>query len=112
MTIKYQKGVSLYLTMAILSVLMTTLLTLVAISVSQIKVIWTGSNSVGAFFAADTGIEQILYQIRHQGNFSDIPETVLGPTKYTASIVSTTTDTIIRSIGTRQNIKRAIEVKY
>lgn len=107
-----QKGVSLYLTIVILSVLMSCLLTLIGISISQIKIIWTLGDSVTAFYAADTGIEQVLYRIRKQGNYDDIPDIPLGEASFNVSITTTTGETIIKSRGSYRNTKRAIEASY
>ena len=109
---KKSKGISLYLTLVVLSVLTTVLLSLVGIVVSQIKVIWITSNSVTAFFAADTGVEQGLYQIRKEWNFADIPETPLGDAFYSVTITTTSEETIISSLGRFSNISRALEVIY
>lgn len=110
--IKNQKGVSLYLTIVILSVLTACLLTLIGISISQIKIIYALGHSVTAFYAADTGIEQALYRIRKQGNLADIPETFIGGAKYSVSITMSGEETIIRSQGSFRDTKRAIEVRY
>ena len=61
-TKKNQKGVSLYLTIVILSVLTASLLALTSIAISQIKVIYKIGDSVVAFYAADSGAEQLLYE--------------------------------------------------
>ncbi len=105
-----EKGVSLYITIVILSVLTASLLALVGISVSQIKIIQTVGDSVIAFYAADTGIEHCLKRIRKEGNFSDFSGNI-GGASYDVSI-SPGPETIIKSTGTYRNIKRAIETRY
>jgi len=109
---KSQQGVSLYLTIVILSVLTAALLTLITMSVSQIKVIWTVSDSAIAFYAADTGTEQALYQIRQGAIYDDIPETPLGEASYNVSISTTTEETIIKSMGSYKETRRVIEIRY
>ncbi len=109
---KKNKGISLYLTLVVLSVLTVILFSLVGIVVSQIRVIWTISHSTIAFFAADTGIEHGLYQIRKQNNYTDIPETVLGNASYSVTITTTTDETTISSLGNFRDIRRALEVVY
>lgn len=110
-----QKGVSLYLTIVVLSVLTAALLALIGISVSQIKIIWTLGNSVVAFYAADTGIERVLMNME---NPSNIPETSLGDAKYEVEVYASTTaqcdadNYCIISTGTYKNTKRAIEITY
>ncbi len=105
-----EKGVSLYITIVVLSVLTASLLALVGISVSQLKIIQTAGNSVIAFYAADTGVEHCLQRIRKEGNFSDFSGNV-GEASYNVSI-SLGTETIIKSTGTYRNTKRAIETRY
>ena len=106
------KGIALYLTLVVLSVLTVVFLSLVGIVISQIKVIWVTSHSITAFFAADTGIEHGLYQIRKQWDFTDIAETPLGDAFYRVTITTTTGETTISSLGNFRNIRRALEVVY
>lgn len=110
-----QKGVALYLAIVIISILTGTLLTGVAISVSQLRVIETIGDSVIAFYAADTGIEEILVQREHPSN---IPLTSLGEASYEVQVYSSTTpgcaaaNYCVQSTGTYKNTQRAIEVTY
>jgi hypothetical protein len=57
-----QKGVSLYFSIIILSILLAIVLGLGAILVGQTRMIKGMGDSVGAFYGADTGIERILYE--------------------------------------------------
>lgn len=109
---KMQEGITLYLTIAVLSILTTLLLSLSGISVSQIKVLWGLSDSVVAFYAADTGIEQGLYQIRKQENYNSIPQTLLGQASYNVFITTTTDEIIMKSVSKCKETRRAIEVRY
>lgn len=61
MLLNYQKGSSLYFSIIILSILLAIALGLGAILVGQSRVIKGMGDSVAAFYAADTGIEQVLY---------------------------------------------------
>lgn len=106
-----EKGVSLYLAIVILSVLTAVLLALVSISVSQIKVIWTLSDSIKAFYAADTGIEQALYQVRKEGNYNNFLGKN-GDSSYQVFITSDANGVSIKSIGNYNGTKRAIETNY
>lgn len=62
-----QKGVSLYLAVVIMSVLSAVVLGLIALSISGIKMVSGLENSVMSFYAANTGIEHSLYNIRKEG---------------------------------------------
>jgi len=56
-----QKGVSLYIAIMIIAILLAIVLGAGAILLGQLKVIKGMENSITAFYAADTGIEKILY---------------------------------------------------
>jgi len=104
------KGASLYFVIVILAVLTTSLLSLLNFSLSQIKVIWSVGDSVNAFYAADSGIEQGLYRLRQEGNFDNFSG-VLGEASYQVSITSGD-GTTVDSIGLYHNTKRGIEINY
>lgn len=72
MLIKIQKlkGVSLYLALMLLSVLLGISLGLTSLLVGQMKTLKNVEESVIAFYAADTGIERNLFQV--QGVYTDI----------------------------------------
>jgi len=54
------KGVSLYLSVLVMIVLLSIVLGLSTILVTQVKIIRGLENSVIAFYAADSGIERVL----------------------------------------------------
>lgn len=107
-----QKGVSLYLTIAVLTVLTTVSLTLVTISISQIKVVWTVGNSVLAFYAADAGMEQALYRIRKEANFDNFQDSFANGSSFAVVIDVGEEETTIESTGAFRDTKRALEAKY
>jgi len=110
-----QKGVSLYLAILIITVLTSSLLVLISISVSQIKIIWSLGDSVNAFYAADTGAERILYDI-YKGGY--IP--LLGECPFTESLDGATYQVCISSIssstiwttGSYKGTQRRIEINF
>ncbi len=59
---RLQKGVSIYLALMIMSILLAIGLGISLIIVSQMKTIKGMGDSVVAFYAADTGIERALYE--------------------------------------------------
>ena len=116
-TKKNQKGVSLYLTIVILSVLTASLLTLISLSVSQIKVIYKIGDSVVAFYAADSGAERLLYEI-YKNSFN--PEENKGACPFSDNIgqafyevcVSDSSGAIIYSAGTYKETIGRIELNF
>lgn len=108
---KQKPGVSLFFVILIMSVLSAALLSLVNLSLSQIKIVSRAEDSVMAFFAADSGIEEALYRIRKQENQEDFSGTIDGAT-YEVLINTQGQNTTITAIGEFQNTKRAIESGY
>lgn len=115
---KNQKGVALYLTIVILSVLMAVILTMINIAIGQIKVIHTLSGSITAFYAADTGIERVLYAIFQEGYVPGKGECPLlysgvlenGAT-YEVCVSDYSTSTVF-STGSYKKTKRRIEITF
>ncbi|MBI2050096.1 MAG: pilus assembly PilX N-terminal domain-containing protein [Candidatus Staskawiczbacteria bacterium] len=61
-----QKGVSLLITFFILTIILAVVLSISALFYSQVKIIRNISNSVVAFYAADSGVEKVLYYDRKE----------------------------------------------
>jgi len=68
-----QKGLSLYLTVIIISIFLGVVLGMSVILFHQLKLIRGIGNSVIAFFAADTGIERALYDQHNCLLLTDTP---------------------------------------
>lgn len=60
-TIDFQKGISLYLSLLVVAILLAMILGLSTLSLFQIKMIRGMGDSVSALYAAETGIEVQLY---------------------------------------------------
>jgi hypothetical protein len=105
-----QKGVSLYLAVVIMSILSSVVLGLIALSISGIKMVSGLENSVMSFYAANTGIEHSLYNIRKQGG-TGIVSGALEEASYDVSVDVNGTVTV-RSVGAYMETKRIIEVNY
>lgn len=123
-----ERGVSLYFSIIILSILLVAVLGLTAILVGQLRMIKGIGDSVAAFYGADAGIELILYRdklCRESGcgslgwicadtaNCDDgISSSAspfsgsVGPANYTA--IFDDGATTITSIGTYSGTRRAI----
>lgn len=121
-----EKGISLYLTLMVMAVLLAMTLGLSAILFSQIRIVREMGNSVISFYAADTGIEWLLYQdegCRRQSPGCDLaicrqdceglldktfPEKSIGKASYIASVDNN--GTILKSVGKYKETRRAIEI--
>jgi len=122
--LKSQKGLSIYLVILILSVILTISFGLSIILITQTKITREIKKSIVALYAADSGIEHTLYNIYILG--TDPPTTsssiFLGKRwSYAVKISSSTvnispTDTFtlyqIKSLGAFDGIQRAIESSY
>ena len=106
-----QNGVSLYLALLIMAVLLSIGFGISAILFSQIKIIRGMGDSVVAFYAADTGIEEVLYR---GGAVSGSLE---NGASYDAKLLLSGSDDCtalyycIESVGSFKETKRAIEIE-
>jgi len=115
MKLSKDKGVSLYLTMMIMSVLLALALGVSAILYIQIKVTKGMGDSVPAFYAADTGIERELYEKNDAGtgytddldNGASYEITVIAPGE---SGCPDYANRCIKSVGDYKGTKRAIKI--
>ncbi len=112
------KGVSLYLALMIMGILLAIALGISAIFIGQTKMLKEMGDSVIAFYAADAGIEEVLSGDRN--NPSDISETPLpNGAKYQVFVTQggledcpAEKNFCIKSIGSYKETKRAIEITY
>jgi len=127
-----EQGVSLYLAIVILAVLLGVSFGLSSILVGQIKITRGMGDSVVAFYAADTGIETELYNNSPTGTSysgyldldgdggglpGDCPDTLQDSDDacYKVSVLAPGPDCdalnlCIKSVGVYKNTERAIEV--
>jgi len=117
-----KKGVSLYLIIVIISILLAVSLNVGSLIIGGAQIIKGASDSVKAFCAADTGIEEALYNAKN-GICNDIVNgTVGGDSAYVYNVdVSgadcTDTGTIMQSVGEFKpgptaSAKRKVSVSY
>ncbi|MBZ9578079.1 pilus assembly PilX N-terminal domain-containing protein [Patescibacteria group bacterium] len=117
-----QRGVSLYLAIIIMVILLTIVLSVATILVGQLRMIKEMENSVIAFYAADTGIEEVLRVIIHDVGTPNPRYPLTGQTSvgdasyYVRVFLSGESDCnaslyCIKSVGTYKETRRAIEVE-
>jgi uncharacterized protein (TIGR02145 family) len=105
-----QRGVSLYLAIMILSILLAIVFGLGAILVGQIKTIRQIGYSAIAFNNANTGVEHALKNIRKDNNTNPIPIVTLGSgSSYKVDISACGANLCIKSTGTYKGIERVVE---
>jgi len=114
---KNQKGLSLYITIIIMSILLAIVLGISTILVSQMKIVKGIENSVVAFYAAETGIEQVLTARVDPTSFDGYSATLTNNASYEITVFSSgpncnATNFCIKSVGSFREVKRAIKVSY
>lgn len=126
-----QKGVALYLSLAILAILLAIALGISAITFGQLRTLTAIGHSVTAFYAANSGMERELYEKNYQtqspgysyaglldldgdgGSVSSCPADLSDENDacYQVTIVSVG-PTVLRSAGYYKNVRRALEISF
>ena len=115
----HSRGVSLYLAIVIMSVILALALAISSISLSQIKMARNMGQSVIAFYAAETGVERTLFEISYNdavqigshfgetlGNGSSYSADILGPGQPGSNC--TALNYCLKSVGVFNQSRRAI----
>lgn len=121
------KGVSLYITIMIMTVLLTIVFGLTGILLSRMKITRGMGYSVIAFYAADTGIERMLmdrnspvcpagpylgYLDLNNNAVQDSGDATYDVTVTAAGPNCAADNCCVKSTGSYQQTKRAIEISY
>ena len=107
---KKRKGVSLYFTVILLSVILTIALGLTNILISQMKGFHGLGESAKAFYAADSGVEKALLHCGEDGYSAT--KTLNNDSSYNVIQSCQSNNCTIDSSGTFSRSKRRIEVNY
>ena len=129
-----QKGISLLFIVLITSLILAIGLGLSALLIQEMRIIGEIGYSVVAFYAADNGIEEALYDLyqnpsplaEHSGNLNGAPyqtfakcdrdtpsgECLLGDANIDPNCDGDTLKYCLKSVGSYKRVKRAIEIKY
>lgn len=105
-----QKGVIIIFTMIILGILVSISLGLSAIFVPKIRAITEVKNSVGAFFAAESGLEWCLYKKQVAPLVPPPPVMANGATFIVTPADCSTFP--LKSVGSFRGVNRALEVNF
>lgn len=103
-----QSGVAILLAMVLIGFVISMAITLAALFTPKIRLASEVRNSVGAFYAADSGLERCLY-VSSKGatgalNMSNGATVVVTPPDCSSST--------IRSVGSYGGVTRAVEISF
>ena len=110
------KGVSLYISLMVMGVLLALALGISAILFSQLKMMEGIGHSVMAFYASNTGIERTLYEISRGAQIGDeFGETLENGSTYSTKIIGPNGDCpapnyCIKSVGIHKETRRVIRI--
>jgi len=124
-----QSGISLYLTIIIMTILLAIVLGLTTIFLSQVVMLREMGHSVVALYSAEAGIERVMYAIRkggfslppdepcgESGGFADCwagnPSYIIKIKNYATDAGGNLTSAAIVSKGTYSGVSRAIEISW
>ncbi|MBU4350784.1 hypothetical protein L6250_00230 [Candidatus Parcubacteria bacterium] len=117
-TTKFKSGVSLYLTIMILSLVLGLAFSLNTLLLTQTKSLRNIGNSVIAFAATETGIERALYDIKTTAGTGPWTGTLSNNAVYSVKKLnpgvngcpSAALSYCLESIGTYKDVKRGIRI--
>lgn len=105
-----ENGVALLLTVIILSVVILIAVLIANIVIVQLKLAKDIGDSQAAIYAADSGVEWQLYQIRKSASVAS-PVMSNGATVETI-VTGAAPNFTIKSLGSYQSVKRQFEVNF
>jgi hypothetical protein len=113
-----QKGVSLLLTLLIMSAILTIAIGISTINIGEITITRESPHSLVAFYAGETGVERALYEDRvnsmatHSYQFDDICLDPENEICYSVTVAGATPTRVITSIGSYKGVERRVEATY
>ena len=114
---KFNQGISLYLTVMILSLILGLAFSLNTLLLTQTKSLRNIGSSVIAFQATETGIEKALYSIKTAAGTGPWTETLSNQATYSVNLLNpgdegclTAVSYCLESIGTYKDVKRGIRI--
>lgn len=107
---KKQSGITLLLTVIILSIVILIAILIANIVIVQLKLAKDIDDSQVAIYAADSGIEWQLYQIKKSVSVSS--PVMSNGTVIETTVTGTAPNFTIKSLGSYQSVKRQFEVSF
>jgi hypothetical protein len=114
------KGISLYIAVVIMAVLLSVVFGLSGLILTYLKTMGEAENSVPAFYAADSGIEEVLMSRANPSSSCQKTSPCLldNEAGYYIEIITggsgncSADNYCIRSVGSYKGVSRAIEISY
>jgi len=107
-----EKGIAILITVMIISIVML-VATLIASVVSvQLKLASDIGDSITAIYAADSGIEYKLYQIRKEGILADTEFSLSNGAIVSVTVLEAFPNLTIKSLGSYLLVKRQFEADF
>ena len=106
-----QKGVIIIFTAILLGILVSISLGLAAIFTPKIRLVTEVKNSVGALFAAESGLEWCLYNNQISPSPTPPPPVMANGATYQVT-PSNCSGTTLKSVGTLKGVTRAFEITF
>ncbi len=111
-TIGKEKGIAVLITVMIISIVML-VATLIASVVSvQLKLASDIGDSITAIYAADSGVEYKLYQIRKAGILTNTEFSLSNGATVSVTVLRAFPNLTIKSLGSYLSVKRQFEVNF
>ena len=110
--INSEKGVAVIITVTIISVVMLIATLIANIVVTQLKLASDIADSITAIYAADSGVEYKLYQIRKEGNTAGVEFSLSNGAAISVAVSGTLPNLTIKSLGSYHTVKRQFEVSF
>ncbi|MFH1392822.1 MAG: hypothetical protein ABIG73_00325 [Patescibacteria group bacterium] len=109
---KKQSGIALILTIVISSVVLLIAGLIASIVMTQLKLASDISDSTIAIYAADSGVEYKLYQIRKEANTAGTEFSLSNGATTLVTVSGTLPNLTIKSLGSYLSVKRQFEVNF
>jgi Tfp pilus assembly protein PilX len=111
-TIYKEKGVAVLITVVIISIVMLVATLIANIVATQLKLASDIADSITAIYAADSGVEYKLYQIRKEGNTANAEFSLSNGATVSVAVSGTLPNLTIKSLSSYRAVKRQFEINF
>lgn len=111
-TIAQEKGIAVLITVTIISIVMLVAALIANIVATQLKLASDIADSTTAIYAADSGVEYKLYQIRKEANTAGAEFSLSNGATILVTVSGTLPNLTIKSLGSYLSVKRQFEVNF